>query len=55
VTLEQSEMFVQRAGRLGHRVTLVVHPGGKHGWWSMPLDIRQFAKFFDQHLLPSAN
>jgi hypothetical protein len=27
-----------------------VHPGGRHGWWSMVFDIRAFADWFDRHL-----
>lgn len=50
VPLEQSEWFRDRARAQGRDVTLVVHPGGKHGWPSMILDIRRFADWFDEHL-----
>ncbi len=52
VPLNQSERFQQRAQELQRTVKLVVHPGGKHGWPSMIWDIRQFANWFDQYLLP---
>jgi acetyl esterase/lipase len=48
--LEQSEWFHERAEQAGREVKLVVHPGGKHGWLSMILDIRTFADWFDRHL-----
>lgn len=50
VPLEQSERFVIRAREAGRPVELVVHRGGEHGWWTMPLDIIQFADWFDRHL-----
>lgn len=49
--LEQSEWFRDRAQSMGRTVKLVVHPGGKHGWLTMPWDIRTFAHWFDVHLL----
>ncbi|MBN2507621.1 MAG: alpha/beta hydrolase [Verrucomicrobia bacterium] len=48
--LEQSEWFAAKAQGEGRPLTLVVRPGGKHGWWSMPLDVRQFAAWFDTQL-----
>jgi acetyl esterase/lipase len=48
--LEQSRWFVERAQEVGARVTLHVHRGGKHGWLTMPWDIHQFARWFDQNL-----
>jgi acetyl esterase/lipase len=48
--LEQSEWFQAKARELGRRVNIVVHPGGKHGWLTMPLDIRKFAQWFDNCL-----
>ena len=50
VPLEQSEWFQARARKVGREVKLVVRPGKKHGWITMFWDIRQFARFFDQHL-----
>lgn len=50
VPLDQSERFQAEAHKLGRTVELVVHHGGKHGWLSMVLDLRRFARWFDQHL-----
>ena len=50
VPLEQSERFRDRAAELGQKVTVVVSPGGGHGWKTLPLDIRKFADWFDAHL-----
>ncbi len=54
VPLDQSQRFQAAAQKLGGNVKLVVHHGGKHGWWSMPWDIRSFAKWFDACLRPRA-
>jgi len=54
VPLEQSERFLQRTRAIGikpERVTLHVHPHGRHGWLTFPLDILRFARFYDRHLL----
>lgn len=50
VPLEQSERFQNAARDLGGTVEVRVHRGGKHGWLTMPWDIRRFADWFDQHL-----
>ncbi len=50
VPLDQSERYEAAAQKQGCRVELVVHRGGRHGWWSMVWDIRQFAKWFDRYL-----
>ena len=50
VPLEQSERFQAAARALGATVEVRVHHGGKHGWWTMPRDIRKFADWFDQYL-----
>ncbi len=50
VPLDQSERFGVRAREIGKPIQLVVHPGGSHGWLTMPLDIIKFADWFDQHL-----
>ncbi len=50
--LEQSQWFVEAAAKAGREVKLRVHPGGDHGWLTMPWDIRQFAAWFDEQLRP---
>jgi acetyl esterase/lipase len=50
VTLDQSERFQVEARKQGRIVELVVHHGGKHGWLSMPWDIRRFGDWFDRYL-----
>ena len=50
VPLDQSERFQSAARALGGMVEVRVHHGGKHGWWTMPRDIRRFADWFDQYL-----
>lgn len=50
VPLDQSQRFQLEAAELGCNVKLVIHPGGKHGWYTMILDIRRFAAWFDQYL-----
>jgi acetyl esterase/lipase len=50
VPLDQSERFQVEARKQGRIVELVVHHGGKHGWLSMPWDIRRFADWFDRYL-----
>lgn len=50
VPLDQSQRFQARARDLGETVELVVHPGGAHGWLTIPFDIRRFANWFDRHL-----
>ena len=50
VPLEQSQRFRDRAAELGQSVSLVVHPGGGHGWITLVLDIRKFAQWFDRYL-----
>ena len=48
--LEQSEWFAAKAAEVGRPVKLVVHHKGQHGWFCMVLDLRQFVRWFDQHL-----
>lgn len=55
VPLDQSQRYQAAAQQVGGTVKLVVHPGGGHGWLSMLWDIRQFGKWFDQHLRKPAN
>ncbi len=50
VPLDQSQRFAARAAEVGRPLQLVVHPGGAHGWLSMPLDIVRFADWFDRNL-----
>jgi acetyl esterase/lipase len=54
VPLDQSERFQVRAQAVGRTVEVVKHPGGQHGWLTMPLDIMKFADWFDAHLRPAA-
>lgn len=54
VPLDQSQRFQARAREIGRPVDLVVHPGGAHGWLTMPLDIMKFADWFDRHLRPDS-
>lgn len=48
--LEQSEWFQNKARQAGRTVELVVQRGGEHGWLTMPLDLVQFADWFDKKL-----
>lgn len=48
--LEQSEWFQAKAREAGRTVQLLVHPGGKHGWWSIVWDIHEFADWYDRQL-----
>jgi acetyl esterase/lipase len=50
VPLEQSQRYQESARALGCTVEVRVHRGGKHGWLTMPRDIRRFADWFDQYL-----
>lgn len=50
--LEQSKWFRDAARKSGRDVKIVVHSGGQHGWLTMPLDLRQFADWFDEQLKP---
>jgi acetyl esterase/lipase len=50
VTLDQSQRFQAEALKQGCNVELVIHHGGRHGWLSMPWDLRQFANWFDRYL-----
>ena len=50
VPLDQSQRFQAEAQKLGCQVKLVIHHGGRHGWWSMILDLRRFADWFDRYL-----
>lgn len=52
VPLDQSQRFQAEARRHGATVELVVHRGGRHGWWTMLWDLRRFADWFDAHLRP---
>jgi acetyl esterase/lipase len=48
--LEQSEWFRNAAAKAGREVQIVVHSGGRHGWLTMPWDIKQFADFLTDTL-----
>lgn len=54
VPLDQSQRYQARARELGRTVELIVHPGGSHGWLTMPWDIRHFGDWFDRHLRSEA-
>jgi dipeptidyl aminopeptidase/acylaminoacyl peptidase len=47
---DQSKRFQAKAMEMGRTVELVIHPGGRHGWWSMVFDIRKFADWFEDRL-----
>lgn len=49
---EQTERFALRAQGAGRPIEVVWHRGAKHGWLTMPWDIRHFAQWFDEHLRP---
>ncbi len=50
VPLDQSTRFREAAAAVGHEVELVVREGKSHGWLSMILDIRTFARWYDEKL-----
>ncbi|HVV74018.1 MAG TPA: hypothetical protein VHI52_21365, partial [Verrucomicrobiae bacterium] len=54
VPLDQSQRYQRAARALGGKVELVVHRGGRHGWWSMIWDIHRFAGWFDHYLRAAA-
>jgi acetyl esterase/lipase len=51
VPVDQSKRFLDEGTKSGRSIKLVVHHGGRHGWWTMIWDIRQFAAWFDRYLL----
>jgi acetyl esterase/lipase len=50
VPIEQSLRFQAAARAVGGTVEVRAHRGGRHGWLTMPLDIKQFADWFDRYL-----
>ncbi|MCB1236657.1 MAG: alpha/beta hydrolase [Verrucomicrobiae bacterium] len=51
VPLEQSEWFRDASAKAGApEVKIVVRRGKNHGWLTLPLDVRLFARWFDAHL-----
>jgi acetyl esterase/lipase len=50
VPLDQSQRYQADAMKSGNLVSLIVHPGGGHGWPTMVWDIEHFARWFDEHL-----
>jgi acetyl esterase/lipase len=50
VPLEQSIRYEKEVQKNRGTIRVVVHHGGKHGWWTMIWDIRQFAAWFDRYL-----
>ena len=51
--LDQSQRYQAAARALGGTVEVITHAGGKHGWLTMPLDIRLLADWFDRYLKPN--
>jgi acetyl esterase/lipase len=51
VPLDQSQRFMKEAKKYDLKLRLDVEPGGGHGWPTMMLDIVNFARWFDEHLL----
>ena len=51
VPLDQSQRFMKQAEKYNLKLRLDVEPGGGHGWPTMVLDIVNFARWFDEHLL----
>lgn len=50
VPLEQSERFQEASEKIGADVELIVRPGQRHGWLTMPLDVARMAAWFDERL-----
>lgn len=50
VPLDQSQRYQAEAQAKGDIVEIVIHHQGRHGWWTMLWDIRQFANWFDRYL-----
>lgn len=50
VPLEQSERFQKKAREAGADVELIVRPGKRHGWLTMPMDVSRMASWFDKQL-----
>jgi len=50
VPLDQSTRFQEKAAKAGRPVDLIVRPGKKHGWLTLPWDMRLMAQWFDQKL-----
>lgn len=50
VPLEQSERFQKRARETGADVELIVRPGKRHGWLTMPMDVDRMGTWFGERL-----
>jgi len=50
VPIQQSELFVKRAGEVGANARLIVKPGKEHGWANIEADVPPLANWFDEHL-----
>ncbi len=50
VPLQQSQRFRARAKEVGLDVPLVIHSGGRHGWYTQLFDEWAFVSWFDRHL-----
>jgi acetyl esterase/lipase len=55
VPLEQSIRYEKEVRKSGGTIRVIAHHGGKHGWWTMIWDIRQFAAWFDRYLRNQSN
>lgn len=53
IAYDRSERFQSAAAAIGKPVELVRKKGKGHGWMTMLWDIKQFAEWFDRHLLPA--
>ena len=50
VPLEQSERFLKTADEAGADVELIIRPGQRHGWLTMPADVARMGHWFDANL-----
>lgn len=50
VPIQQAELFVKAADKVGATAKLVRREGQGHGWKDLPKDLSLFADWFDQHL-----
>ena len=50
VPLDQSQRYQVKAQEWNNEVKLVVRKGLAHGWLTIPVDMKAFADWYDQHL-----
>ncbi len=55
VSIKQSEWYIDAAKKHRAKAKLIRKRGKGHGWATILWDMRQFAKWFDEHLEPPAN